>query len=94
MGLPTLRTQRLPVQTHGDLYRRLPKRRAADGEGLSVRMMIQPIAPHHARLGHWDMEEPPLQTVRHGQRHASERGKPRVTLLLPGTRTWFVRSPG
>ena len=44
----------------------MPKRRAADGEGLGVRLMIQPIAPHHARLGHWNMEEPPLQKVRHG----------------------------
>ena len=66
MGLPTLRTQRLPVQTHGDLHGRLPECRAADGQGLGVRLMIQPIAPHHARLGHRDMEEPPLQEGRHG----------------------------
>jgi hypothetical protein len=37
MGLPTLGTHRLPVQTQGDLYGRLPKRRAADGEGRGVR---------------------------------------------------------
>jgi hypothetical protein len=60
MGCPTLGTQRLPVQTHGDLYGRLPKCRATDGQGLGVRLMLQPRAPHHARLGHRDMEEPPL----------------------------------
>jgi hypothetical protein len=65
MGLPTLRTHGLPVQGWWGLHRRLPKRRAADGEGLGVRLMIPPIAPHHARLGHWDMEEPPLQTGEH-----------------------------
>jgi hypothetical protein len=86
MGLPTLRTHRLPVQTPGDLHGRLSKRRAADGQGLGVRMMIQPIAPHHARLGHGDMEEPPLQKVRHGQRHALGRGGPRVGFLRPRDR--------
>ena len=84
MGFPTLGTQRLPVQTHGDLYGRLPKCRAADGQGLGVPLMIQPIAPHHARLGHWDMEEPPLQKGRHGQGHPLGRGRPRLGVLLPG----------
>src|SRR5438874_6111262 len=67
MALPTLRTHRLSVQTPGDLQRRLPKRRAAGGEGRGVAWMVQPASPHHARLGHRDMEEPPLQKVRHGQ---------------------------
>jgi hypothetical protein len=44
MGLSTLGTQRLPVQADGDLHGRLPERRAADGEGLGVRLLIQPIA--------------------------------------------------
>ena len=78
MGVPTLGTHRLPVQTQGDLYGRLPKRRAADGEGRGVRRVIQPIAPHRTRLGYRDMEEPPLQKVRHGQRHPLGRGGPRV----------------
>ena len=60
MALPTLRTHRLPVQTPGDLQGRLPKRRAAGGEGRGVAWMVQPVSPHHARLGHRDMEEPPL----------------------------------
>src|SRR5215510_9900978 len=36
MALPTLRPHRLPVQTPGDLQRRLPKRRAAGGEGAAA----------------------------------------------------------
>ena len=46
-------------------------------------VMVQPIAPHHARLGHRDMQQPPLEKVRHGQRHPLGRGGPRVGLLLP-----------
>src|SRR4029434_8035847 len=40
MGLPPLRTHGLPVQGWLWLHRRWPKRRAADGEGLGVRLMI------------------------------------------------------
>src|SRR5262249_51319035 len=83
MGLSTLCTQRLPVQPQGNLHGRLPERRAADGEGLGGRMLIEPIAPHRARLGYRDMEEPPLQKVRHGQRHPLERGRPRFDSLVP-----------
>ena len=83
MGLPTLGTHRLPVQTSGDLQGRLPKRRAAGGEGRGVAWMVQPVSPHHARLGHRDMEEPPLQKVGHGQGHPLGRGGRRVGLLLP-----------
>jgi hypothetical protein len=49
MGFPTLGTQRLPVQTHGNLYGRLPKCHAADGQGLGVRLMIQPLGRLRAR---------------------------------------------
>src|SRR5215471_394816 len=65
MALPPLGTHRLPVQTPGDFQGRLPKRRAAGGEGCGVAWMVQPIAPHDACLRHWDMEEPSLQKVRH-----------------------------
>ena len=49
MGVPTLGTHRLPVQTQGDLYGRLPKRRAADGEGCGVGRLIQPLGRLRAR---------------------------------------------
>ena len=86
MGLSTLGTHRLPVQAYGDLHGRLPKRCAADREGRGVGRMVQPASPHHARLGHRDMEEPALQKVRHGQRHPLGRGGFRLGLLLPRAR--------
>jgi hypothetical protein len=48
--------------------------------------MVQPIRPHDPRLRHGDMQEPPVQNVRHGPRHPLERGGPRVGRLLPGAR--------
>jgi hypothetical protein len=86
MGLPTRGTHRLPGQRHRRLHRRLPERSTTDSEGLHLRRVVQPIRPHHARLRHGDMEEPPLQKVRHGQRHPLGRGGPRVGLLLPRAR--------
>jgi hypothetical protein len=80
MRVAPLGTHGLPVQGWWGLHRRLSKRRAADGQDLGVRRMIQPVAPHYARLGHRDMKEPPLQKVRHGQRHPWGRGGPRVGL--------------
>ena len=52
MGLPTLRTHRLPVQRGWRLQRRLAKRRTTDSQGRSVAGMVQPIRPHDPRLRH------------------------------------------
>ncbi len=77
MGLPTRGAQRLPVQTHGDLYGRLPERRPADGQGLGVRLMIQPLGRLRARsiAGLFP------------QRYLRQRGRPRCL----GFRTVHVR---
>ena len=80
-----LRTRRLPVERHGDLHRRLPERRATDGQGLHLGGMIQPVGPHHPRLRHRHMQEPPLEEVGHGQGHTLGRGAAAVGLRLPGT---------
>ena len=62
--VPVLRTHHLPVQRHGDLHGQLPERCTADGQRLSMRVMVQPIAPHRPRLGHGHMEEKALEKVR------------------------------
>src|SRR5215510_14987228 len=67
MGVPPLRTHRLPVQRGWHLHRRLAKLRTTDGQGRRVAGMVQPIGPHDPRLGHRHMEQPPLEKVRHGQ---------------------------
>ena len=61
MGVPTLGTHRLPVQTQGDLYGRLPKRRAADGEGFGVGMLIQPLGRLRARSFAGLFPQPPSE---------------------------------
>jgi hypothetical protein len=86
MGLPTLRTHGLPVQGWGGLHRRLPEGGAAGGPCRSVGMLGEAIRPHHPRLRHRDLAEPPLQKVRHGPRHLVGRGGPRVGLRLPRAR--------
>jgi hypothetical protein len=50
MGVPPLRTHRLPVQRGWRLQRRLAQRRTTDGQGRRVAGMVQPIRPHHPRL--------------------------------------------
>src|SRR6266850_4863825 len=57
MGVPPLRTHRLPVQRCWRLQRRLATLRTTDGQGRSVAGMVQPIRPHAPRLRHRDMEE-------------------------------------
>ena len=64
----------------------MPEGGAAVGQCLRVGMMVEAIRSHYTRLGHRDMEEPPLQKGRHGQCHLVERGGPRVGFLLPGAR--------
>jgi hypothetical protein len=49
MGLSANGTHRLPGQCHRRLHRRLPQRRAADGEGFGVGMLIQPLGRLRAR---------------------------------------------
>src|SRR5262249_61699418 len=83
LGAPAPRTPRLPVQRGWRLQRRLAQRRTTDGQGRRVAGMIQPIAPHRARLGHRDMEEPSLQKVRDRQRHPLGRGGGRGGLPFP-----------
>src|SRR5215470_1600011 len=84
MRVAPLGTHGLPVQGWWGLQRRLSTRRAADGQGRGVRRMIQPVAPHDARLGHRDMEEPPLQKVRHGQGHLLAPRTRAISLLMTG----------
>ena len=57
MPIAPLRIRRLPIQTHRNVRRRLPKGCATVCQGRSVRVVIQPIAPHHARLGHRHMQQ-------------------------------------
>ena len=80
-----LGTHGLPVQGWWGRQRQLSQRRAADGQGRGGRRMIRPVA-RGTPLGHRDMEEPPLQKGRHGQRPPWGEGGPRVGLLLPRTR--------
>jgi hypothetical protein len=66
MGVPPLRTHRLPVQRCWRLQRRLAQRRTTDGQGRRVAGMVQPIRPHDPRLGHRHMQQPALEKVGHG----------------------------
>jgi hypothetical protein len=86
MGFPPLRTHGLPVQRGWHRHRRLAKHRTTDGQGRSVAGMVEPLRPHDPRLRPGDMEEPPLQQGRHGQRHPLGRGGVRIGLLLPRAR--------
>jgi hypothetical protein len=49
MGVPPLRTHRLPVQRCWHLQRRLAKRRTTDGQGRRVAGMVQPLGRLRAR---------------------------------------------
>ena len=77
-----LGTHGLPVQGWWGLHRRLSKRRAAAGQGRGVRRMIQPVAPHDARLGQPGhggatvAESPPRATSSVGARRAPRRPPP------------------
>ena len=85
MGLPTLRTHRLPVQRCWRLQRRLATRRTTDGQGRSVAGMVQPIRPHDPRLGQRHMPQPALEKVGDGQSHPLGCGLPSVCLLRAQT---------
>jgi hypothetical protein len=76
MDFASLGAHRLPVQTRWRLHRRLPEHHTADRQGLSMRVMVQPIAPHSACLRGWHMQEPPLENVPRGSGHALPEGAP------------------
>jgi hypothetical protein len=84
MALASLGAHRLPVQTRGRLHRRLPACRAAARQGASVRVMGQPLAPPHPRLRRRDMQQPPLQNVRHRQGEALGGGTGASRRFLAG----------
>ena len=84
MGVPPLRTHRLPVQRGWRLHRRLAKLRTTDGQGRSVAGMVQPIRPHDPRLGHRHMQQPALEQVRDWQGHLLDPRTRAVSLLMTG----------
>src|SRR5215470_11977575 len=86
MRLTALGAQGLPDQRLRHGHGRLPKVGSAPRERLGVGMMVQSIAPHHAGLGDWYMQQPTLQKVRDWQGHALQSRTRAVSLLLPGAR--------
>jgi hypothetical protein len=85
MGIPTLGTHRLPVQTHRHDHRRLPERRTAQRQGLGLERMVEPVRPDDPCLRYRDMLQPPLKKIGDGQGHPLGCGLPSVCLLRART---------
>ncbi len=86
MHVTALGAQGLPDQRRWHGHGRLPEMGPAQRERRCVGLMVQPIAPPHAGLGDWHMQQPALQKVRDWPGHPLKPRTRAVSLLLPGAR--------
>jgi len=84
MHVTALGAQGLPDQRRWHGHGRLPEMGPAQRERLWVGLRVQPIAPHHAGLGDWHMQQPALKKVRDWQGHPLKPRARAGSLLLPG----------
>ena len=84
MRITALGAQGLPDQRLRHGHGRVPQVGSAQRERLCVGLMVQSIAPHHAGLGDWHMQQPTLKKVRDWQGQLLEPRLRAVGFLLTG----------